>query len=375
MLELAIRKRIGEFTLALALTTPKNQIVALFGPSGAGKSITLAAIAGFVTPDAGRIVAGDHILFDSTQRINLAPQHRRIGLVKQNLALFPHLTVAQNIAYGLWRAPATAQRARVEHLARLMRLEGLVTRYPAQLSGGQQQRVALARALAPQPGLLLLDEPFSALDAPTRAQLRGELLGLQRELQIPMVFVTHDLGEAYFLADQLAVIDAGKILQADAPGKVLSQPDCLPVARALGVKNILPGEIVARTDAGCRVRIGAAVIGAPTCAFAPGTRVYACIRAERVMLLRADRAGQSSDENALDGEIVRAVNDGMTAMLDFRATTQRLAPTQDYDLQIELPVYIYERLNLARQRAWTVSLRRNAIHLIRRDDETTDRLA
>ncbi len=366
MFEISIHKRLGEFELAVEFTASENQIIVLFGPSGAGKSITLGAIAGFIAPDAGRIVADTRVLFDSDQRINVLPQQRRIGLVKQDLALFPHLTVEQNIAYGLFREPASWQHDRVQDLLRLMNLDGLAARYPAQLSGGQQQRVALARALAPNPQLLLLDEPFSSLDAPTRTQLRDELLRLQRQIKIPILFVTHDLGEAYFLADRIAVIDAGKILQMDTPGEILSRPCCLTVARAIGVKNILAGTIEASDDKGCRVRVGGMTLNALPCALEPGTRVQICLRPERVMLLRPERVKESSDENALHGEIVRAMNDGMTATLFFRGLDLRLGAeaTQDYDIQIELPVYIYERLGLAQKRQWMVSLRKNAIHLI-----------
>ena len=138
MFEISIRKRLGAFELDVEFTAPANQIIVLFGPSGAGKSLTLSSIAGFFTPDAGRIVADTRVLFDSDRQINLLPQQRRIGLVKQDLALFPHLTVEQNIAYGLFRESAGRQHARVQDLLRLVNLDGLAARYPAQLSGGQQ---------------------------------------------------------------------------------------------------------------------------------------------------------------------------------------------------------------------------------------------
>lgn len=364
MVEIAIRKRLGEFELDVELTAPENQIIVLFGPSGAGKSMTLAAIAGFVEPDSGHITAGSRVLFDSVQHINLSPQHRRIGLVNQDLALFPHLTVEENIEYGLFRAPARVRRERAGDLIRRMNLVSLADRYPAQISGGQRQRVALARALAPEPEMLLLDEPFSALDAPTRMQLRDELLELQRQIKIPVVFVTHDLGEAYFLADRLAVMAEGRILQVDTPGEILQHPGCLPVARAVGAKNILPGVIEESHETHCKVRIGGAQVETSPGPFAPGMRVDVCVRPERIILLRPERAGQSSDENAMHGEIIREMSDGTMATLFFRAVDVRLSENEDYDLQIELPVYIYERLNLAHRRRWTVSLRKNAMHLI-----------
>ncbi|MBI5034231.1 MAG: ABC transporter ATP-binding protein [Chloroflexi bacterium] len=367
MLEISIRKKLDGFKLNIDLSAQENETIVLFGPSGAGKSMTLAVVGGFLTPDAGRIAVGERVLFDSQRRIDLPPQQRRIGLVKQDLALFPHLTVEQNVAYGLFREAANAQHERVRNLLRLMNLDGFANRFPFELSGGQQQRIALARALAPSPSLLLLDEPFSALDAPTRMQLRDELLTLHREVKIPVVFVTHDLGEAYFLADKLAVVSQGEIIQIDKPGEVLSHPCSLNAARAIGVKNILAGEIVARSKTGSQVRVGEMLIDTLPSSFEVGTRVNVCMRPERIMLLRPERAAQSSDENALHGEIVREMNDGMTTTLFFRGIDQRLGTlsTQNYDIQIELPVYIYERLNLARQRTWTVSLRKNAIHLMK----------
>jgi ABC-type sulfate/molybdate transport systems ATPase subunit len=301
---------------------------------------------------------GHRLLYNSSARLSVPARQRRIGYVFQNYALFPHLTVSQNIAFGIRGLPDAD--ARVDEMLALTHLGEFAGRYPAQLSGGQQQRVALARALAIRPDMLLFDEPFSALDAPTRMQLRDELCELQHEFRIPAVFVTHDLGEAYFLADQLAVIDSGIILQCDVPGQVLRRPGDLRVAQAVGVKNILPGVIQSRSQ----VKIGDAVLDVPAHSLQPGTPVHVCLRPERVILLRPERSGRSSDENALHGELIREMSDGTNVTLYFRADAPRLVSRLDYDLQIELPVYIYERLNLAQQRQWTVSLRKNAIHLI-----------
>jgi molybdate transport system ATP-binding protein len=364
MFQIAIQKRLGAFELAIQLQAPEKQIIVLFGPSGAGKSVTLASVAGLIAPDSGRITAGSRILYDSTQGINLPPQQRRIGLVKQDLALFPHLTVEENVTYGLYRSPRRIQHDRSHELLRLMKLDGMAARYPAQLSGGQQQRVALARALAPAPQLLLLDEPFSALDAPTRMALRGELLNLQRELGIPLVFVTHDLGEAYYLADRLAVMDGGQILQMDSPGEILQRPGCMAVARAVGVKNIFSGRIEASDSAGCRVRVGEAVLDTPPFAGQPGDPVHVCVRAERIMFVHPDRVDDPQRDNVLYGEIVREMSDGTNTTLYFRTNQRLVTDARDNDLQIELPVYIYERLDLAHRRTWTVSLRKNAVHLI-----------
>lgn len=364
MFEITIRKRLGDFQLDVGLSASENQMIVLFGPSGAGKSITLAALAGFIAPDSGRIAVGERVLFDAARGVSLAPQARGVGLVKQDLALFPHLTVDQNIAYGLNRQVGDLRRSTVSDLVKAMHLEALESRYPAQLSGGQQQRVALARALAPRPTVLLLDEPFSALDAPTRMQLRGELRELRREFRTLMIFVTHDLGEAYFLADQLAVIDAGTIQQFAAPGEILRYPKNLPVARAVGVKNILRGVVQSHDEQATHLRIGDVAVDAPPSQFGPGSSVNVCLHPERVTLVLPARAESSARENQLDGYLVREMSDGMTVTLFFRAEGARMVKEQDYDLQIELPVYIYERLNLATERRWAIKLRKNAMHLI-----------
>ncbi len=361
MLDAHFEKRLGDFALCVGFQVGP-EILVLFGPSGSGKTMTCHCLAGLIQPDRGRIQLGPRVLCDIETGVRVPTRERKVGYVFQNYALFPHLTVRENIAYGI-RSAADAAR-RVDEMLSLTHLGDFANRYPAQLSGGQQQRVALARALAPHPDLLLMDEPFSALDAPTRMQLRHELRELQREFKIPVVFVTHDLGEAYFLAHQMAVIHAGRILQQGPPGDVLLRPQTLTVARAVGVKNTLPGTVEASDDRGTRVRVGDVSLDAPPYPFGPGMDVHVCVRPERIMLLRPERAGRSSDENGLHGQIIREMSDGTNVTLYFRADGTRLTPGQDYDLQIELPVYIYERLNLAHVRAWTISLRKNALHLI-----------
>lgn len=359
MLSLTIQKQFASFVLDVSLTAKAGELVVLFGASGAGKSLTLQSIAGLFTPDAGNIKIDNRIVFDSAEKINLPPQARHTALVTQDLLLFPHLNVTQNIAYGL---PANE---RVDELIDLVQLRGFETRKPAQLSGGQQQRVALARALATRPGVLLLDEPFSSLDAPTRAHLRHELRAWQKQLQVTTLFVSHDLGEAYFLADRLAVIAQGTILQFDAPGELMVRPRNLAVARAVGVKNILAGDLAGRD---C-VRIGEREISIPPQEkWESGERVYLCIRPERVLLIRPERAEQGERENEIEGELIDELSDGMNVTLSFRARGGRLRPNDTFDLQIDVPVYIYERLDLHHQRAWAVSLRTRSMHLIRAND-------
>ncbi len=359
MLELQICKRLNAFHLNIDLCAPEEKIVVLFGASGAGKSMTLAAISGLVTPDSGRIAIGERVLFDSARGIDLPPQQRHIGLVKQDLALFPHLTAAQNIAYGLFNQPRDVTETRVRDFVRLTNLVGFETRKPTELSGGQQQRVALARALAIQPSLLLLDEPFSALDRPTRLELRDEVKRLQQKLRTNVLMVTHDLGEAYALADYLAVFDRGQLLQFDQPDRVLRAPKNLRVAQVVGVKNILPGVVVAPA----RVRVGERELEAPAENFPTGARVFVCVRPERVTLIRMDRF-PPPPQNLIEGDVIEEQSDGTNVTLIFRAQGERLLQNRAFDLQIDTPVYVYERLNLARERHWTVSIKKTQMHVI-----------
>ncbi len=200
-------------------------ITALFGPSGAGKSLTLRSIAGLATPRTGRIVVSGRTLFDSAAGVDVPPRERRIGYLFQQYALFPHLSVERNVAYGLHAAPPAERARRVSELLSLVGLEGLERRRPGQLSGGQQQRVALARALAPRPDLLLLDEPFAAVDLRVRRRLRAELRRIQEATSTPMLLVTHDLAEVRQLSDSLVVLDRGRVVRAGDTASLLAAPD------------------------------------------------------------------------------------------------------------------------------------------------------
>ncbi len=198
MLEVRLYKRFPGFTLDVSFAT-EAPLVALLGPSGSGKTLTLRAIAGLLAPDAGLVRIDDAVLFDSERGIDLPPQERRVGYVPQHYALFPHLSVQANIGFGLQRAGREA-KAEIARLIDLMGLNGLERRRPRQLSGGQQQRVALARALAVRPRLLLLDEPFSALDTTARAEMRAHVLAMQQAFQCTVLLVTHDPADAAIAA-------------------------------------------------------------------------------------------------------------------------------------------------------------------------------
>ena len=239
-LEVEIEKRFDGFTLR-AQFTAQDTATAILGASGCGKSMTLRCIAGIVKPDKGRIVLDGVPLFDSEKKIDLPPQKRGVGLLFQNYALFPNMTVEQNILCGLHAEPDRAKRrAACAEMIRALRLEGLEKRLPAALSGGQQQRVALARILAAKPKILMLDEPFSALDSYLREQVEGEVGALLSAFQGPALLVTHNRDEAYRLCREMIVMDGGRVLRAGETKAVFADPRSCTAARLTGCKNILP---------------------------------------------------------------------------------------------------------------------------------------
>ncbi|WP_210570055.1 ABC transporter ATP-binding protein [Streptomyces sp. GESEQ-4] len=249
----------------LSLEIEPGEFIVLLGPSGCGKTTTLRCLAGLETPDEGRISLGDQTVLDVRGKVNLPPNKRRIGMVFQSYALWPHMTVRRNIGYPLRtrRVAREQARTRIEEAAELVDCAALLDRYPAQLSGGQQQRVALARGLAAQPDLVLFDEPLSNLDARLRDQVRAQLHELHARLGFTAVFVTHDQSEALALGDRLAIMKAGRIEQLDTPERVFEEPATEYVAGFIGMSNRLPlrrqgGEWVLADDPGADVPSGAA---------------------------------------------------------------------------------------------------------------------
>ena len=356
MLLVDVRLHLDGFDVQARIEAEQG-ITVLFGPSGSGKSLTLQCVAGLIRPDEGRIVVGERVVFDSKSKIDLRPQQRRISYVPQDYALFPHMTVAGNVEFGLSGWPRSQARQAVAEMLALMELSELAERRPGELSGGQQQRIALARALVRQPEALLLDEPFAALDAPIRAQLRRLVRDLQRRFRLPTLFVTHDLSEASFVADQIAILDGGRVRQVGLPNEVLMQPADLRVARAVGVKNVLAGRVVAREPDHLVVRAGQATLVTRPFPFEAGTAVHLCIRPERIMFQRKDRPSRDRP-NQLRCEIGGETSDGLNCTLFLEATDAAAS------LQVDMPVYVYERLGLAHDRSWYISIPPGAIHVI-----------
>ncbi len=294
------------FTLDVEFKTHAG-INILFGPSGSGKTTALRAIAGLATPEEGRIAHGSRVLFDSAARINLSIQARRVGFIFQDSALFPHLTAAQNVAYGLRQSEQRARRERVHALLALFNVAHTAARYPRELSGGEQQRIALARALAARPDVLLLDEPLSAVDAPTRTRLLDEIDAAQRADGIPFLYVTHNHAEAVRLGAHLLLLHEGRIVQQGQPLDVLNAPQSAPAVRAVGTENLFAGRVVAQraADGVTVVESSGVQLEAAYNALPVGSLVTIGVRAEDIIVAR-ERLTQTSARNVLQGR-VRAI--------------------------------------------------------------------
>jgi molybdate transport system ATP-binding protein len=269
--------------VALRLPIGRPHVTVLFGPSGSGKTTVLRCLAGLERPRRGSISFDGEIWFDADTNVMMPPQQRGVGYLFQDYALFPHLTVSGNIGYALSRMNAGARASRIRELLKLLRLEGLENRRPGQLSGGQQQRVALARVLAPRPRLLLLDEPLSALDAPTRESLRSELRTLLRIQETPALCVTHDWVEALTLADEVAIVADGRILQTGAPEDVFSRPSNAEAAAIVGVETVVAARVVERADDLVGLEVGSARLWALESG-PSAEHYYLSIRAEDVTI-------------------------------------------------------------------------------------------
>jgi len=254
LLEVNIKRKVPGFNLDVTFSVD-GEMLGILGPSGSGKTMTLQCIAGLLRPDQGLIKLNNKVLFDSSEQVSLQAQARKVGFVFQNYALFPHLSTIENIAYGMRNCQRQEIFERVQTLIDKMKLEGLQNRYPRQLSAGQQQRVAIARALATEPEVLLLDEPFSALDSMVKKQLELEVMKLQQFYSGNIILVTHDLAEAYRLCSALAIYESGKVVQFDQKQKVISSPVNKQVARITRCTNFMDGIIAEIRDSSVWVMV------------------------------------------------------------------------------------------------------------------------
>ena len=344
-----------------------GSMLVLFGPSGAGKTTILRQIAGLERPDAGTIRFGEDLWCDTVTRRWVHPQERRVGVVFQEPTLFPHLTVRDNIRYGVAIGSRSgsdqvairsrSDRDQVEEIAGLLGIADLENRYPRALSGGEAQRVALARALTPGPRLLLLDEPFAALDAPTRVRLRRELRALLQATGTPGVLVTHDRTEALALGDAVAVVIGGRIRQVGPISDVFSRPADVDVAASLGIEAVLPARVVASASGMLDVRVENVVLHvAEREPLEPGSDVYACIRAEDVTL-ETDPAGKASTRNHLAARIVGIASEG---------PIDRIALDCGFPLDALITRRSREELQLKVGTQVTAAIKATSVHLVPR---------
>ena len=359
MILIDVTRTLGNFRLAPKLQVGPG-ITVLFGQSGAGKTLTLEAIAGLLTPDRGRIAIHDRPVFDADGGLNVPPYDRQLGYVVQSYALFPHLTVAENVAYGVFDLPRAERDQRVDGLLTTLGIQDLADRRPSQISGGQAQRTALARALVRRPRALLLDEPFAALDEGVALTLRRELRRLVRDLDLPVLMVTHDLTEASHIGDRIAVMDAGQILQVGARPDVLQHPRTARVARLLGIANVLEGKTF-RSENGVVVNTPIGQLQTAQTDITEGPARIA-IRADQIILTRPDR---QSDErpNTLEVKITDEADFGHSRTLYARLanSTGSSIPT----LEIQIAPHPYQVMGVATRRSWRVHIPPAAVHVMR----------
>jgi len=304
------------FTLDVDVAASKG-VTVLFGPSGAGKTLVLDAVAGFVKPDEGRVMLDDDILCDGATGVFLPPQKRNCGYVFQNYALFPHMTLRQNLEFAAERRPRLERHRRVAEMLDKFKLTEAAGRRPHEVSGGQRQRCSIARALIGEPKMLLLDEPATGLDAPLRAEFYEALRRVKEDFQTPMLLVTHDLAECFELGEEMLIVHHGRVVQRGTPREILDKPANLEVARLLGAFNLLEAEIVT-LDPGrdtSRVRVGEFELSGP---YFPGhlkgDRVTLCVRPEQ--LSACGREGKPGP-NQIPAELARVVERPHGLRLEF----------------------------------------------------------
>jgi molybdate transport system ATP-binding protein len=304
------------FVLDVSLELPAG-ITILFGPSGAGKSTLLDCVAGLLRPDTGRIAIGNDVLLDRERGVDLPPQQRRVAYVFQTLALFPHLSVEENVAYGLPDLEIVEQHRKIREILEAFRVEKLRSRKPGEISGGEKQRVALARSLVTSPRVLLLDEPLTGLDAELKAAIVDDLRAWNAMQQIPILYVTHSRDEVDALGERVIAMDHGHVVSAGTPQEVLDAPRRKRLAQAAGFENILSGTVLDLREADGVMRVS---LGNSTCEIevplgyaVAGDRVRVAIRAGDILLATQRPAGFSA-RNVLEGRIVALEQRGTTVV-------------------------------------------------------------
>jgi len=354
-------------SLDVRFSCTAGQILALVGPSGSGKSTILRSIAGIYTPEAGKISCAGEDWLDTARGVNVKTRLRSVGFVFQSYALFPHLSALHNVTEALSHLPSDARAERAHALLARTHLDGLESRRPDELSGGQQQRVAVARALARDPKVLLLDEPFSAVDQVTREKLYEELVAQRGELSVPVILVTHALDEAAMLADQMCVLYRGRTLQIGAPYEVMTKPAGVLVAGVLGLKNVFTAQVLQHDGdrAVTRLKWGGATLAArlnSNCII--GSHVNWFVPPSHIVLHRPEQQRQRDLESDVDGVIVRCV--------PLRETTNiqlAVSAVPGAMLSFSIPTRIAQSNGLENGLAITVSLLADGLHLMPENSE------
>ncbi len=348
--------------LAVQLHCRSGELLALVGPSGSGKTTILRAIAGLYQVRQGHVVCQQEVWQDSATKLFLPTHRRQVGLVFQHYALFPHMTVLDNIQLALQAMPKAKRPHRALQLLQMVHLRGLENRYPNTLSGGQQQRVAVARALARQPRILLLDEPFSAVDQVTRRKLQRALISLKQSLAIPIILVTHDLEEAGLLAERMALLYRGEVLQTGSPEFIAAHPENATVARLMNQQNLFTAEVLEQHIRSQTTRLlwrGRELQAAYQPRFPVRQRCCWVIQSSSILLHRRDRPSRGERENPLHGEIVEYLeSNGLANML---VQIDRQSSTS---LVVNVPLHVARRNRLALHERIGISLLKQGIHLM-----------
>lgn len=343
-----------------------GELLALVGPSGSGKSTILRSIAGLYRPASGRVAINGEVWQDTATAAYVRTWQRHVGLVQQNYALFPHMTARANVAASLGELPAEKRASRADELMALVNLKGLEHRRPAELSGGQQQRVAVARALARNPKVLLLDEPFSAVDQVTRDRLKRELAVLRRTLNVPILLVTHDLQEAGMLADRIAVLHGGRLLMTGTPEEVRLRPSTATVAKLMGQTNLFDGTLEAAASDRTSGRLmwrGIALDVTRTGAFSAGQRVSWLAPADHVLLHRRARPVGEGMLNPVTGTVTALVTLGERTDVTLRVSGANVPM-----LNFNVSTRTVRNGDIAEGGEVTVSLLPEGIHLMPPED-------
>jgi molybdate transport system ATP-binding protein len=319
----------------------------LLGPSGCGKTTLLNCLAGFVRPDAGQITLGARTLFDSSSGIDMPVPERQLGYVFQNLALFPHMTVEQNVQYGLMKLPAEQRRSRMMAMLESFRIPHLLRRKPAQISGGERQRVALARSLVTNPMMLLLDEPLSALDTDSKSKILDDLRNWNAAHKIPILYVTHSPEEAFAVGERVVVLQSGRILAQGTPQDVLSTPRHETIAQIVGFENVFDATVRSIDEAQgtmiCQLGRSATQLEVPLGRTEPGAAVRIAIRAGDIILATEQPHGLSA-RNAFQGKVLSIRREGVPAivMVEASATFEvHLTPVSVEDLKLRTGAQVW----------------------------------